>query len=212
MTDMTIEKRFVLDVDEEIRAALQELLGDEQIVLASGSPRRREILRLAGVNCRIDPPEVDETVPEFADPLEFAIRLAKAKLDATSITDQLTVAADTIVVLGNVILGKPVDEADARRMLHTLSGQRHYVLTALAVRDRNERVIADADKTYVKFRQLSEAAISAYVDSREPMDKAGAYGIQGMGELLVEDLEGSLHNVIGFPIEMFVRMMRELRT
>ncbi len=212
MTTMTTEKRFVLDVDEQIRVALRELLGDEQIVLASGSPRRREILRLAGVNCRIDPPEVDETVPAFADPLEFAIGLAKAKLDATSISGQLTVAADTIVVLGNVILGKPVDEADARRMLHTLSGQRHYVLTALAVRDNNERVIAAADKTYVKFRQLNEAAISAYVDSKEPMDKAGAYGIQGMGELLVENLEGSLHNVIGFPIEMFVRMMRELRS
>ncbi len=181
-------------------------------MLASGSPRRREILRLAGVKCRIEPPEVDETVPELVNPFEFAIRLAKAKLDATPVTGQLTVAADTIVVLGNVILGKPVDEADARRMLHTLSGQRHYVLTALAIRDCNERVIADADKTYVKFHQLSEAAISEYVDSKEPMDKAGAYGIQGMGELLVEDLEGSLHNVIGFPIEMFVRMMRELRS
>ena len=212
MTTMTIEKRFVLDVDGEIRAALRELLGDEQIVLASGSPRRREILRLAGVSCRIEPPEVDETVPPMVDPREFAIRLATAKLPATPVTGQLTVAADTIVVLGNVILGKPVDEADARRMLHTLSGQRHYVLTALAVRDRNERVIADADKTYVIFHPLNEAAISSYVESKEPMDKAGAYGIQGMGELLVEDLEGSLHNVIGFPIEMFVRMMRELRS
>lgn len=212
MTSMTIEKRFVLDVDEEIRVTLRELLGDEQIVLASGSPRRREILRLAGVHCRIDPPEVDETVPESVDPREFAVGLAKAKLSATPSKSQLTVAADTIVVLGNVVLGKPNDEADARRMLHLLSGQWHYVLTALAVRDRDEKILVDADKTYVKFRQLSEAAIGAYVNSREPLDKAGAYGIQGMGELLVEDLNGSLHNVIGFPIEMFVRMMRELRS
>lgn len=212
MTNMAIEKRFVLDVDDSIREELGRLLGGEQIVLASGSPRRREILRLAGVDCRVVPPDVDETVPADAVPIEFAIRLAKEKLAATNGTDQLTVAADTIVVLGNVILGKPVDAADAMRMLRTLSGETHYVITALAVRDRDGRVIAQADKTYVRFRELDEAGIRSYVESREPMDKAGAYGIQGMGELLVESLDGSLHNVIGFPIEMFVRMMRELRS
>lgn len=211
MSTMTIEKRFVLDVAEEIRATLRELLGDEQMVLASGSPRRREILRLAGVNCRIEVPDVDEAVSPGVDPREFAIDLARKKLDSIAGGGQLTVSADTIVVLGNVILGKPVDQADARQMLRTLSGHRHYVLTALAIRDCGGRVIADADKTYVTFRPLTDVAIGSYVDSGEPMDKAGSYGIQGMGELLVESLDGSLHNVIGFPIELFVRMMLELR-
>ncbi len=212
MTTMGIEKRFVLDVDDAIREELRRLLGEEQIVLASGSPRRREILRLAGVDCIVDPPDVDESVPEGAEPIEFAIRLAKEKLAATNGTGQLTVAADTIVVLGSIILGKPTDAADAVRMLRTLSGKTHFVITALAVRDKDGRVIAQADKTFVRFRNLDEDAIRSYVESKEPMDKAGAYGIQGMGELLVDGLEGSLHNVIGFPIEMFVRMMRELRS
>ena len=211
MNCMTISKRFVLDVDTETRSALRDLIGAEQIVLASGSPRRREILRLAGVNCSVVVPEVDESVTDGVEPQKFAIDLAKLKLDTIVDRKHLTVAADTIVVLGNAILGKPVDKADAYRMLRTLSGQRHYVITALAIRDRNGRVITSADKTYVQFRPLTDAGISSYIDSGEPMDKAGAYGIQGMGELLVEDLEGSLHNVIGFPIEMFVRMMRELR-
>ncbi|MGB5106242.1 MAG: Maf family protein [Candidatus Zixiibacteriota bacterium] len=211
MNDMTISKRFVLDVDVETRSTLRQLIGDERVVLASGSPRRREILRLAGINCDVAIPEVDETVTDGVEPRKFAIDLAKVKLESIDKQNDLTIAADTIVVLGDVILGKPVDKADAFRMLKTLSGERHYVITALAIRDRIGRVAADADRTYVRFRRLTDAGINSYIDSGEPMDKAGAYGIQGMGELLVESLEGSLHNVIGFPIEMFVRMMRELR-
>ncbi len=211
MNTMTISKRFVLDVDPEIRASLRELIGEGQVVLASGSPRRREILRLAGVSCSVVIPDVDESVIDGVEPRQFAIDLAKRKLDSVAHDGELAIAADTIVVLDNVILGKPTDKADAYRMLRMLSGERHYVITALAVRDRDGRIVADADKTYVKFRKLTDAGISSYIDSGEPMDKAGAYGIQGMGELLVESLEGSLHNVIGFPIELFVRMMRELR-
>ena len=211
MNTMTISKRFVLDVDPEIRASLRELIGEGQVVLASGSPRRREILRLAGVSCSVVIPDVDESVIDGVEPRQFAIDLAKRKLDSVAHDGELAIAADTIVVLDNVILGKPTDKADAYRMLRMLSGERHYVITALAVRDRDGRIVADAGKTYVKFRKLTDAGISSYIDSGEPMDKAGAYGIQGMGELLVENLEGSLHNVIGFPIELFVRMMRELR-
>lgn len=211
MNTMTISKRFVLEVDPGIRASLRDLIGEGQVVLASGSPRRREILRLAGVSCSVVIPDVDESVIDGVEPRQFAIDLAKCKLDSVAHSGELAIAADTIVVLDNVILGKPTDKADAYRMLRMLSGERHYVITALAVRDRDGRIVADADKTYVKFRNLTDAGISSYIDSGEPMDKAGAYGIQGMGELLVENLEGSLHNVIGFPIELFVRMMRELR-
>jgi septum formation protein len=124
----------------------------------------------------------------------------------------ITVAADTIVVLDNGILGKPVDKADAKRMLRLLSGRRHFVITSLALRDNvSGRTICDCERSYVTFHPQSDEAIASYVDSGEPMDKAGAYGIQGMGELLVEKLEGSLHNVIGFPIGLFVRMIRELQ-
>lgn len=208
---MTSDKRFVLDVDEKIRWALESLLGSEQIVLASGSPRRSEILKLAGVDCRIIVPDVDETLHEGADPRELGHSIAKRKLDSISDTEQLTVSADTLVVLGKRILGKPTSEAEAFQMLRTLSGQRHFVYTALAIRDRNGQLLVDGDTTYVTFRELSDESIRRYVSTGESMDKAGAYGIQGMGELLVEKLEGSLHNVIGFPIELFVCMVKELR-
>ncbi len=212
MTTMMTSKRFVLDVSNDIKTAIHSLLGNEQIVLASGSPRRREILRLAGVSCRFQIPEVDETAPQGVDPFTFAVDLAKHKLTSLPAQDALTIAADTIVVLNSEILGKPTDRSDAFRMLRKLSGRRHYVVTALAIRDRNGKTIADGDRTYVNFREFGDEAINTYVDSGEPLDKAGAYGIQGMGELLVESLDGSLHNVIGFPIELFVRMLRELRS
>jgi septum formation protein len=209
---MVSSKRFVLDVNDNIKAALKSLLGNEEIVLASGSPRRREILSLAGVACRIVIPEVDESVPAGVDAFSFAVELAKRKLNSLPVQNALMVAADTLVVLENDILGKPKDKADAGCMLRKLSGHRHYVVTALAIRDHSGRVCADGDRTFVRFQNLSDAAIHDYVDSGEPMDKAGAYGIQGMGEILVESLEGSLHNVIGFPIELFVRMLREIRS
>jgi septum formation protein len=212
MTVMELPKRFSLDVDQGIRDSLAQILGREEIVLASGSPRRREILQRAGVACRVLVPDVDESVPPDAEPREFAISLALKKLESLPATGALTVAADTIVVLDNQILGKPVDVADARRILRILSGQRHFVLTALAIRDRTGRIVGDADETFVTFHPLADREIEAYVASGEPMDKAGAYGIQGMGELLVAGLEGSLHNVIGFPIELFVHMLMELRS
>ena len=212
MTVAIEPRRFVLTVDEQIKSELKALLGNTPVTLASGSPRRREILALAGLTCRVIVPDVDEDIPIGVSPKQFALDIAKHKLAHVSNTDGITVAADTIVVLDEKILGKPVDKADARRMLHLLSGRCHYVITSLALRDNLKgRTICDCEKSYVTFHPLSDEAISSYVESGEPMDKAGAYGIQGMGELLVENLEGSLHNVIGFPIELFVRMVRELQ-
>ncbi len=212
MTTMTANKRFELSVDAREREELRTLLGNERITLASGSPRRREILRVAGVEFDVVVPEVDEDVPDGAEPRRYALDLALRKLEAIPANGTLTVAADTIVVLDNHILGKPVDRADAIGILNHLAGHRHYVLTALAVRDKNGRTLVDGEVSWVKFFSLDESAIAAYVDSGEPMDKAGAYGIQGMGELLVEELTGSLLNVIGFPLSLFVRMVRGLRS
>ncbi len=211
MTCMTEAKRFVLNVDSAIRAELARLLDGEIVTLASGSPRRREILRLAGLRCRTVVPEIDETFPDGIEPRRIALDLARQKLDMVAPDGTLTVAADTIVVLDEHVLGKPEHREDAIRMLKQLSGRRHYVLTALAVRDRDGRILVDGDTSFVTFHAPNNEAIASYVDTGEPMDKAGAYGIQGMGELLVERLEGSLLNVIGFPIELFLRMVKELR-
>lgn len=211
MNCMVEEKRFILSIDAQTKNELAALLGSEKITLGSGSPRRREILSLAGVRFDVQIPEVDENVPENAEPRRFALDLAVRKLAAIPQNGSLTVAADTIVVLDQHILGKPNDRDDAMRILRKLSGQRHYVLTALAVRDRDGRIQVDGETSFVKFHALSDDAIARYVDSGEPMDKAGAYGIQGMGELLVAELTGSLLNVIGFPIGLFVRLVKDLR-
>lgn len=211
MSEMTVDRRFVLDVNEQVRAKVRALLGDSTITLASGSPRRLQILQLAGVRCRVSVPDIDETVTDDVDPRLYALKLAGRKLESIPANGSVTVAADTIVVLNNRILGKPVDKADAYRILRTLSGHRHYVLTALAVRDETGRILVDGEVSFVTFHILSDEAIRGYIASGEPMDKAGAYGIQGMGELLVSNLEGSLHNVIGFPIDLFVRLLSELR-
>ncbi len=212
MTVTTEPRRFVLTVDGQVRSELKALLGDTPVILASGSPRRKEILSLAGIDCRVIVPNVDEDIPLVGSPRKHALSIALHKLAHVPGAMGITVAADTIVVLDEKILGKPVDKADARRILRTLSGKKHYVVTALAIRDNaSGRVVTNFAMSYVTFRPLSDDAIASYVDSGEPMDKAGAYGIQGMGELLVEELEGSLHNVIGFPIELFMRMIRELR-
>ena len=212
MTVTCEPRRFVLTVAESIKAELREMLGDTSVTLASGSPRRKEILALAGVDCQVIVPNVDEEVPVGVTPERFALDIAAHKLAHVPGEKGITVAADTIVVLDNHILGKPVDKFDAKRILRLLSGKKHYVITALAVRDNDsKREIGNFDRSNVTFYPLSDDAIESYITSGEPMDKAGAYGIQGMGELLVEKLEGSLHNVIGFPIELFARMIEELR-
>ena len=212
MTVATREKRFVLTVGERIRQELQTLIGQTPVTLASGSPRRREILTLAGIQAEVLVPDINEDVVPNLAPQDFARYIATCKLESIPSRHGITVSADTIVVLEDQILGKPVDKPDARRMLKLLSNRRHIVITALAIRDEiSGQMIVDSDKSYVTFCRLRDEDIDDYIESGEPMDKAGAYGIQGMGELLVDRLEGSLHNVIGFPIELFVRMMRELR-
>lgn len=175
------------------------------IVLASQSPRRAEILRNAGIPFVVRVAEVDETPLEAERPGPYVRRLAEAKARAVDAgPGEVVLAADTTVVAAGEILAKPVDAADARRMLRLISGRRHEVLTGICLR-RGESVLTDHASTAVWFAPLSDAAIEEYVASGEPMDKAGAYAIQGLASKFVERIEGCYFNVMGLPVSLVWR-------
>jgi septum formation protein len=181
----------------------------EQIVLASASPRRAELLRAAGIGFDVHPVNVDETALAGEAPRDYVARLAEAKarevhaLDAT----RTVLAADTAVVVDAQILGKPLDEADARRMLRTLSARPHEVLTAVSVFHPGDIVDTRIDATTVEFASLSEADVDWYVASGEPMDKAGAYAVQGLASRFVTRIDGSYSNVVGLPVALVYEML-----
>jgi septum formation protein len=170
-----------------------------RLVLASASPRRRDLLSRAGLAFDVQPTDVDETPRpgEAAEPL--ALRLAEDKAAAIVAPGAIVLAADTIVVRDAVALGKPRDEAEAAAMLRSLSGRRHEVITAFAAVRGESRIVRPV-RTEVVFRDLSEDVIARYVATGEPMDKAGSYGIQGIGAMLVERVSGSYTNVVGLPL------------
>jgi septum formation protein len=182
-----------------------------QFILASMSPRRSELLKLLGAEFETFAPEVDEGQFSDLQPEELVLRLSKEK--AISVINQgamlPVVAADTIVALDGKILGKPADESDAFSMLKMLSGKWHQVYTGVTV-VKQDKVKTEVEMTEVKFRELSDKEIAAYIATGEPMDKAGSYGIQGKGALLVEQLRGDYYNVVGLPLVRLLRMMREL--
>jgi len=172
------------------------------IVLASASPRRRELLGQMGLEFRIVTPDIDEHMERSLPPdaLVEAISAEKAAAVAGQVGAQaLVIAADTVVALDGALLGKPKDEAEARRMLSRLSGRHHQVFTGFTVR-QGGRAVSRSERTEVAFRALQEEEIAAYVRTGEPMDKAGAYGIQGLGALLVEGIRGDYFNVMGLPV------------
>ena len=168
------------------------------LILASGSPRRRELLATLGHSFAVVVPEIDETPLPGERPRAFAERMAEEKAAAVD-GEGVVVAADTIVVLGDKILGKPVDAADAREMLRLLSGRPHEVVTGVCVRSRNRTMVFSVG-TEVVFRTLEEAEIKAYAATGEPMDKAGAYAIQGGAAHMVCAINGSYTNVVGLPL------------
>jgi len=173
-----------------------------ELVLASSSPRRREILAAAGYAFRVVPSGAEEKEKGLS-PVELVIAnaLAKARSVASraDCADAVVLGADTVVLLSGVILGKPADAADAKRMISSLSGTEHEVLTGFAVLyDGSEQ--SGVCRTRVRFRALSEDEIDAYIATGEPFDKAGAYGIQERGSILVEHVEGDFFNVVGLPI------------
>jgi septum formation protein len=178
-----------------------------KLVLASRSPRRAELLKAAGFEFTVRVADIDETPREGEDSRDYVLRLAEEKARAVEAgDDEVVLAADTTVVLGNEIMGKPADAADAARMLRALAGQRHEVITAICLR-RKDRVICDIATTSVWFAPLSDTEIADYVASGEPMDKAGAYGIQGLASKFVERIEGSYTNVVGLPVSVVYRLI-----
>ena len=168
-------------------------------------------MREAGYDARIIPADIDESALPGEGPFELVERLARAKAEAVATghaePGEAVVAADTIVALDGALLGKPSDEADASRMLHALSGTTHQVATGVCI-VRDDGTESFVDITNVTFYELSDAEIEAYIATGEPMDKAGAYGIQGQhGRMLVEKIDGDFYNVVGLPIAKVVRAL-----
>ena len=181
-----------------------------RLVLASRSPRRAELLTAAGIEFTVRSADIDETPRAGEAPMDYVLRLAQEKACAVWCgADETILAADTTVVLGREILGKPVDRADAARMLGALSERRHEVMTGVCLRAGN-RMVRDASVTAVWFAPLTEAEIAEYVASGEPMDKAGAYGIQGIASRYVDRIEGSYTNVVGLPVALVYRLLHQL--
>ena len=184
-----------------------------EIVLASQSPRRRELLERLGVkNFRIVTPDIDEHMERELPPEELVRRISAEKARAVreqAGMDAVVIAADTVVALDGAVLGKPADELEAFKMLSTLSGCRHQVYTGLTVLRGEERHTV-SEETTVAFRELSEEEISCYIQTGEPMDKAGAYGIQGFGALLIEGIQGDYYNVMGLPVCRLGGILRQL--
>lgn len=186
----------------------------ERLILASASPRRLELLSSLGLHVDVRPSAYGEPDDPSLSPRELAERHAIAKardVAAQYGKSELIVAADTVVDLDGTALNKPVDAADAVRMLKLLSGREHRVHTAFAVLPPgNERAVEESSTTRVRFYSLTSNEIDEYVATGEPMDKAGAYGIQGRAAALVESIDGDFYTVMGFPLARFVRTLRRL--
>lgn len=179
------------------------------VVLASSSPRRRQLLGLLGLDFDVAPADVDETWRNGEPPAVHAERLAREKAEAVRRPGAVTVAADTIVVVDGAILGKPADAAEARAMLARLAGRGHVVHTAIAVA-YGARLASGVVSTQVWFRPLDADTIAAYVATGEPLDKAGAYGIQGYGAVLVDRIEGDYFTVMGLGLARLVDLLGEV--
>lgn len=185
-------------------------MNDEtELILASGSPRRKELLARTGRTFRVVVSDADEIAPKDMAPIDVALHNARAKALAVASGQPacaIVIGADTIVVLNERIFGKPVDERDAHRMLRELSGKTHQVITGVAL-VREDHCEALAEVTNVCFRDLSDEEITAYVATGEPLDKAGAYGIQGAAGAFVDHIEGDYDNVVGLPVARLERAL-----
>lgn len=182
-----------------------------RVVLASSSPRRRELLTLVGISHDVQPASIDETLRKRETPRRYAERLAREKASAIATRDPnlITIGADTIVVVNRKILGKPVDADQAGSMLRQLSGREHTVVTAVAV-SRGKKLRSAVEEVRVRFRRLRADEIEAYIATGEPMDKAGAYGIQGYGATIVECIDGDYFAVMGLSLVRLVGLLRDV--
>lgn len=178
-----------------------------KLILASASPRRKELLSLITKNFTVIPAAGEEHIDNSLLPVERVTALAvqKAGEVAEKHPDSIVIGADTMVFLGDIALGKPADVSDAKRMLSLLSGKTHTVITAVAIAQNGKVINTFAESTEVEFYPLSQSEIDAYISTGEPMDKAGAYGIQGQGALLVKGIKGDYYNVMGLPAAKLFR-------
>jgi septum formation protein len=180
------------------------------VVLASNSPRRKELLTAAGIPYVVRRPDIEEVRRPDEPALDYVHRLAEEKAFAISIAPgEIVLAADTTVVVQEHILEKPRDHADAERMLRLLSGQEHEVITGICLRTAGQKII-DVAKTKVRFVQMTEQELADYVASGEPMDKAGAYAIQGRASKFIDRIEGCYFNVVGLPISLVYYHLKKL--
>ncbi len=214
---------LIVDRDSEVCTAAERSdscerasimpLPRERLVLASGSPRRRELLQMIGLEFEVLVPDVHETSLHENDPSRFVteIALAKAKAVSGSLKAGLVLGADTIVVLDGRILGKPCDETEAADMLRTLGGRTHEVFTGVVLVDAETGLVkTGSERSEVTMKRLTEEEISRYVATREPADKAGSYGIQGHGAVFIQHIKGCYFNVMGLPLAHVYRMVQEL--
>lgn len=183
-----------------------------KLILASGSPRRSEILTSVGWKFTKIVADIDETEFEGENPADYVQRLAQTKAEAVAANypEILVLGADTTVVIDNQIIGKPVDLDDARRMLRLLSGRTHEVLTGIAIAKNGETKVG-LQRTKVKFKPLSEAEVEFLVEFGEPLDKAGAYAVQAQAALFIEGIEGDYWNVVGLPISLVYELAGEIK-
>lgn len=194
-----------------------------KLILASGSPRRAEILRSVGWNYEKHVADIDETEYENENPSDYVQRLAREKAEAVAAKydDATVLGADTTVVIDNLIIGKPRDLDDARRMLKLLSGRTHEVLTGVALIKKETKTpengaesfikkVVSYERTEVKFAKMSDSEIDFLAENGEPLDKAGAYAVQAQAALFIEGIEGDYWNVVGLPVNLVYRLLKEL--
>jgi septum formation protein len=181
------------------------------LILASGSPRRRELLSGLGLAFTVRPADLDETPRPGEAPRDYVLRLAQEKAAARVAPGELVLAADTTVVLDGELLGKPTDPEDARRMLARIAGRKHVVLTGVALEEPGrDRRAATIEESWVRMAALDPGRIDWYVGTGEPLDKAGSYAVQGLGALFVEAVYGNYTNVVGLPLPATARLFAEL--
>jgi septum formation protein len=179
------------------------------VILASSSPRRRELLRLIGLEHEVRPADVDESLRPGEIAWAYAERLARAKAEASAARGSVSIGSDTIVVVDDDVLGKPKHETDAAAMLRRLSGRSHTVMTAVAVAF-DGTVTSEVVTVGVTFRPLRDGEIEDYIRTGEPMDKAGAYGIQGYGATIVDGVDGDYFAVMGLPVNRLIRLLESV--
>ena len=184
----------------------------KRIILASASPRRKELLEKIGLKFEVEPSNYAEDICSKLSPDELATAISreKAKVVASKHKNAIVIAADTFIVFRGKIMGKPSTEAEAREMLMTLKGKSHSVITGFTILDTDEKkVLSRSVETIIHVKNLTSEEIDAYVKSKEPLDKAGAYAIQGLGSVIVERIEGDYFNVMGLPLTSLAESLKE---